>query len=51
MRTEVNVEKLINTFRNMANRGTLLARGDVSQEDLLIQIMGAIVKVATDSDN
>lgn len=29
----------------MANRETLLARGDVTQRDLLIQIIGTIVMV------
>ena len=46
MKTEVNVEKLIETFENMANRETLLARGGVSQQDLLMQIIGTIVHVA-----
>lgn len=46
MKEEINVEKLINTFRDMANRETLLARGGVTQEDLLIQITGTIVKEA-----
>lgn len=40
------MEKLTNTFRDMANRGTLLAREGVTQEDLLIQITGTIVKAA-----
>lgn len=46
MKAEVNVEKLIETFENMANRETLLARGGVSQQDLLMQIIGTIVHVA-----
>ncbi len=46
MKEENNVEKLIETFTDMANRESLLARGGVSQEDLLIQIIGTIVKVA-----
>lgn len=45
----VDTMKLINEFRSMAARGTLLARGNISQEDLLIQIEGTIVKVAMDS--
>jgi len=49
MNKKINVEKLINTFEDMANRGSLLARDDVSQEDLLIQIIGTIVKVAMDT--
>ncbi len=46
MKEEINVKELIATFRDMAKRGTLLARGGVSQEDLLIQIEGTIVEVA-----
>lgn len=46
MKTEVNVEKLIKTFEDMANRGSLLAHGGISQKDLLIQITGTIVHVA-----
>lgn len=46
MKEEINVKELIDTFRDMAKRGTLLARGGVTQEDLLIQIEGTIVKVA-----
>ena len=42
----VNTNELISTFRDMADRGTLLACGGVTQEDLLIQIIGTIVKVA-----
>lgn len=45
IKEEVNVNKLIEKFTDMANRGTLLT-GEVSQEDLLIQIIGIIVKVA-----
>ena len=47
MRKEVNVERLIKEFEDMAERGTLLTGSNVSQEDLLIQIQGTIVKVAT----
>lgn len=46
MKESINVSELINEFRSMAARGTLLAREGVSQEDLLIQIEGTIVKVA-----
>jgi hypothetical protein len=46
MKTEVNVEKLIKTFKDMANRESLLAHGSISQKDLLIQITGTIVHVA-----
>lgn len=43
MKKEVNVESLIKKFEGMAERESLLARGGVSQQDLLIQIIGAIV--------
>ena len=46
MSENVNVNELINTFRDMAKRETLLARGGVTQEDLLIQIIGTITEVA-----
>ena len=42
----VNVNKLIDAFTDMANRKSLLARGGVSQQDLLMQIIGTIVHVA-----
>lgn len=42
----ININELINTFSDMAKRETLLARGGVTQEDLLMQIIGTIVKVA-----
>lgn len=47
--TMISVEKLINTFEDMANRETLLCGRNVTQEDLLIQIIGTIVKVSMDS--
>ena len=47
--TMISAEKLINTFEDMANRGTLLCGRNVTQEDLLIQIIGTIVKVSMDS--
>lgn len=46
MKEEIKVKELIDTFRDMAKRGTLLTFGGVTQEDLLIQIEGTIVKVA-----
>lgn len=46
MKEEIKVKELINTFRDMAKRGTLLARGGVTKEDLLLQIEGMIVKAA-----
>lgn len=45
MKEEVNVNKLIETFTDMANRETLLT-GNVTQQDLLMQIIGTIVVVA-----
>lgn len=45
MKEEVNVNKLIDTFTDMANRGTLLT-GNVTQQDLLMQIIGTIVVVS-----
>lgn len=49
MNETVNVKKLIEEFSDMVNRKSLLARGNVSQEDLLMQIIGTIVKVAMES--
>ena len=45
MKEEVNINKLIETFTDMANRETLLT-GNVTQQDLLMQIIGTIVVVA-----
>ncbi|MDB2016437.1 zinc ribbon domain-containing protein [[Clostridium] symbiosum] len=45
MREEVDVNKLIAEFSDMAGRCSLLT-GDVEQEELLIQIIGTIAKVA-----
>lgn len=50
MKTEVNVEKLIKTFKDMAERESLLARGNVTQQDLLIQIIGTITYVAMEDE-
>lgn len=41
-------EKLISMFEDMANRGTLLTGDSVSQQDLLVQIIGTIVKYSMD---
>lgn len=46
MNEKVNVENLIKTFEDMANRGTLLNGNNITQEDLLIQIIGTIIKVS-----
>jgi len=45
----ISAEKLIDTFTDMANRGTLLCGKNITQEDLLMQIIGTIVKVSMDS--
>ena len=50
MKKEVSVEKLIKTFKDMANRESLLARGGISQQDLLFQIIGTIVHVAMEDE-
>lgn len=46
--TMISAEKLINRFEDMANRGTLLCGRNVTQEDLLMQIIGTIVKISMD---
>ena len=47
MNETVNVNKLIERFTDMSNRGTLLTgRSNIIHEDLLIQIIGTIAKVA-----
>ena len=46
MNEMVSVNKLIDIFTDMANRESLLARGGISQQDLLLQIIGTIVYVA-----
>lgn len=48
MKEEVSVNKLIEAFSNMAGKGSLLT-GNVTQEDLLMQIIGTIAKVAMDN--
>lgn len=48
MTTTVDANKLIDKFEDMAKRRTLL--GDrVTQEDLLMQIIGIIVKTTIES--
>lgn len=46
MRKEINVNELIDKFTDMANRG----RGGVSQQDLLMQITGAVIVVAMEDE-
>lgn len=43
IKTEINVEKLIARFEDMAERETLLTGDNVTQKDLLMQIIGTIV--------
>lgn len=45
----ISADKLIETFTDMAKRGTLLCGNNITQEDLLIQIIGTIAKVLMDS--
>lgn len=46
MKEYVNVKELLEEVDAMAKRGTLLARGGVTQEDLAMQIRGLICHVA-----
>lgn len=46
MKEYANVKELLEEVDAMAKRGTLLARGGVTQEDLAMQIRGLIVHVA-----
>lgn len=47
MKEYLNVKEILEEVDAMAKRGTLLARGGVTQEDLAMQISGLIVHVAT----
>ena len=49
MSETVEVQKLIKKFEDMAKRKTLLTGKDISQEDLLMQIIGTIAIVAMDN--
>lgn len=51
VKKEINVKKLIKKFDGMAKRESLLARGDITQQDLLMQIIGTIVVVAMEEKN
>lgn len=46
MKECVNIKELLEEVDAMAKRGTLLASGGVTQEDLAMQIKGLIVHVA-----
>lgn len=50
MKEEIKVTDLIARFEDMAERESLLARGGVSQQDLLTQIKGTIVSVAMEEE-
>lgn len=50
MKEYVKVEELLKEVDAMARRGTLLARGNVTQEDLAMQIKGLIVHVASEEE-
>jgi hypothetical protein len=43
---DVNVDRLIEKFTEMASRGALLTGEHIAQEDLLVQIVGVIVTEA-----
>lgn len=45
MKKEVDVNSLIERFKSMRDRGSLLT-GDISQEDLFLQIVGTICREA-----
>ena len=51
MKEYVNVKEFIEEVDAMAKRGTLLARGGVTQEDLAMQIKGIAVHVAMKGQN
>lgn len=46
MKEYVSIKELLEEVDAMAKRGTLLARGGVTQEELAMQIRGLIVHVA-----
>lgn len=46
MKEYVSVKELLEEVDAMAKRGTLLARGGITQEELAMQIRGLIVHVA-----
>lgn len=46
MNEYINIKELLEEVDAMAKRGTWLARGGVTQEDLAMQIKGLIVHVA-----
>ena len=50
-KTDVNVKELIDVFKDMADRGTLLTGNGITQMDLYLQITGAIVATAMKESN
>lgn len=50
MKECVKVKELLKEVDALAERGTLLARGNVTQEDLAMQIKGLIVHVASEEE-
>ena len=51
MKESIKIEPLIRKFEDMAKRESLLARGNITQNDLLIQIIGTIVHVAMEEQD
>ena len=51
MKESIKIESLIRKFEDMAKRESLLARGNITQNDLLIQIIGTIVHVAMEEQD
>ena len=49
MSKQVNVMELINLFKDMEKRGTLLSGKGANSKDCLIQIIGAICQLAFES--
>lgn len=51
MKESIKIAPLIRKFEDMAKRESLLARGNITQNDLLIQIIGTIVHVAMEEQD
>lgn len=49
-KTEIDANKLIEKFTDMSNKDTLLIGKNVTREDLLIQIIGTIIKLCMDNN-
>lgn len=47
MKEYIKVKEILEEVDGMAKRGSLLARGGITQEDLAMQIKGLIVHIAT----